>query len=116
MYRWTVFYFLAYFYCNLSKTLDDPELSCKTECKVLEQCVDPILKVYFELHNCPKGTMAESSDSLLLSKKASKLNKGSDGLPGTLLITESKLKWQPDDRGAAKPVVIEIASITSKHK
>lgn len=59
--------------------------------------------------------MTESSDPLLLSKKASKLVKGGEGLPGTLLITQSKVKWNPDDKTAAKGVVIEISSITSKN-
>lgn len=58
--------------------------------------------------------MAESSDPLLLSKAAQKLVKGSDGIDGTLQITNSKVKWKPNDNNAAKAVIIEIASITSK--
>jgi hypothetical protein len=57
--------------------------------------------------------MAESSDPLLLSKAAQKLVKGSDGIHGTLQITNSKVKWKPNDRNAGKAVIIEIASITS---
>jgi hypothetical protein len=58
--------------------------------------------------------MAESSDPLLLSKAAQKLVKGSDGIDGTFQITNSKIKWKPNDRNAAKMITIEIASITSK--
>jgi len=58
--------------------------------------------------------MAESTDSLLLSKAAQKLIKGSDGIDGTLQITNSKVKWKPADRNAAKAVIIDIVSITSK--
>ena len=58
--------------------------------------------------------MAESSDPLLLTKPAQKLVKGGDGIAGTLQITNSKVKWKPNDRDTAKPVIIEIASITSK--
>ncbi len=60
--------------------------------------------------------MAESSDPLLLSKPASKLVKGggSEGVHGTFSIYQSKVKWKPLDSSAAKIVIIDIASITSK--
>ncbi|KAH7623291.1 hypothetical protein Ndes2526B_g01715 [Nannochloris sp. 'desiccata'] len=60
--------------------------------------------------------MAESSDPLLLSKAAQKLVKGSDGIDGTLQITNSKVKWKPNDNNAAKAVIIEIASITKQQQ
>ena len=58
--------------------------------------------------------MAEASDPLLLSKSAQKLIAKSDGIPGTVQITNSKVRWKANDASAAKSVAIDISSITSE--
>lgn len=65
--------------------------------------------------NSTVNAMGESSDPLLLSKKAQKLIKGSEGVPGTLLITKTKIKWHADDPNSSQPIAIQISSITRTH-
>jgi hypothetical protein len=56
--------------------------------------------------------MAESSDPLLLTKSARKLFKGTEGVPGVLLVSRSKVRWMPDEGTDAKPATLLISSIT----
>jgi hypothetical protein len=59
--------------------------------------------------------MASSSDSILLTKKASKLGKAGSTVAGVVMISENKVRWSPDDpTDPAQPVSLDILSITSK--
>lgn len=59
--------------------------------------------------------MADQSDPLLLTKKASKLVKGQpSGIPGVVTISRGFVKWGPDDPSQAQKVAIEILKITSR--
>lgn len=57
--------------------------------------------------------MAESSDPVLLTKRASK-GAGAAAVEGVCIISKSKVKWQPNDPSQAQSVVMELSSITSE--
>lgn len=70
--------------------------------------------------------MSGSSDPLLISKKAARIIKGLNPIPGSLSVTQTRLIWQPntfdknkpgDGRSEAqtvKSVSIFLTNITSK--
>ncbi len=61
--------------------------------------------------------MAESSDPLLLTKRAEKLSKpgAASGVPGVLMITRAKVRWQPNDPSSGEATaVLEVDKITSE--
>ena len=61
--------------------------------------------------------MAEAgdhSDPCLFTKRA-KRGTGSSAVDGVVMITRSKVQWQPNDPSKAQPSVIELGAITSEH-
>jgi hypothetical protein len=65
--------------------------------------------------------MAGASDPLLLTKAAAKLVKGAEGVPGTLLLSQARVRWQPANAAAAAapggaPASLELAAITRQQQ
>lgn len=52
-------------------------------------------------------------ESIILSKRAKKLRKGQEDVPGTLTVTDSRLVWRPRDADAGSECAILLTSIKS---
>ena len=57
--------------------------------------------------------MAESSDPLLLTKRATK-GAGASAVPGVCMISRSRVRWQPNAPEAAQALTILLECITSE--
>lgn len=55
----------------------------------------------------------DDQESILLSKIANKLIKGKDAIKGRLLVSRTRLTWNPNDKDAAKPHVVRVHAIKS---
>ena len=55
----------------------------------------------------------DTSEDILLAKSAGKMVKGHEDIKGMLVVRETWLTWEPEDKGSAQSVSLSISSIKS---
>ena len=55
----------------------------------------------------------DTSEDILLAKRAGKMVKGHEDIKGMLVVRETWLTWEPEDKGSAQSVSLSISSIKS---
>jgi len=61
----------------------------------------------------PEYCDMDTSEDILLAKCAGKMVKGHKDVKGMLVIRETWLTWEPEDKGSAESVSLSISSIKS---